>query len=185
MKHIKWTEANLRKARVLYDMLRTLYYKNYSPLDLNAVARNVGNAIYDIGPFFSGYISENALKVKTTFYGKSTSKELDKKVVHEHYHGRQNAGNVIVHHFIRQPNTTIDEFIKLLEPYCTTHITTAQENANLVKYQNAGDHWSVCYDRENIKLVHVGNERMLTQKYLKQFIKTSSKNVTSQTIKHK
>lgn len=175
MKRVKWSIENERKAKVLYDTCRTLFYKDYPEDELNVVARNIGNSIHDIGPFFSGYISKRALEVKMVYYGKNESKELDKKIVNEHFHGRQNAGQTIVHHFIRHPDTSFDEFKKLLEPYCMVHITTGQENAALSKYQNAGMSWWDSYTSCGIELIDVGTDHMLTKKYLTQFLPPNGK----------
>lgn len=160
-----WSRSNLNKARVLYDMLRTGFYFKYSEEMLNDVARIVGNSIYDIGPFFTGYISETAIARKLNDKGYAP--------VDEHFMSRQQSGKLIILSMMQYKDMSFDQFLGVLEPHCCTHKTTKEENIQLIPFQQRGLKWDDCYKHAGIKLVHVGTDHRLTRKYLQAFVKSS------------
>lgn len=121
--------------------------------------RNHGNAIYDLPYIHSGWISMECFK----------ELERDKKynACKEHFHSRQQSGNVLVRESLLNPsylnNRPLPEilldFARQLHIFVHVHYVTSAENNRLMKHQqNENLSWQEAYGKERIILLPVTNE---------------------------
>lgn len=162
-----FTEKDFDKIMVLYQHLvhTSPLYQSMTPSQVNYVARIIGNSVHDLTKIWSGYISNDALKLMLS--------DNEQKITHDHYLSRLQSGKQIVQYFNNNP-IPFDEFLNLIFEACFVHKITKQENSRLIQLQNSGIEWTTSYIQAKIDLIFVGNEegmlpKRLTKQYLKRF----------------
>ena len=123
---------NIDKVDVLFHLLVGVKDKvrKMSYSELNILARNIGNALFDMTAVWSGYKSQALLDAEA----------LDPKTkkCSEHFYPRQVAGWRIVEHMIRYGGIKKAKLIEYVLCFNRVHYTTSDENNALVQFQKYG-----------------------------------------------
>lgn len=163
----KFEVKNSLRIRVLYEQLSDTWLQKHKEDEelLKISYRNMGNAIYDFGNVWTGFISKAA--VERIVITKQPPQIL---CTFDHFYGRMNSGEAIVQSFLND-SPTIEQFTDLLFTHCKVHRILKEENHAVSVYQNnRGMSWQGAYNAANIQLVEIpmGERKRLTSSLIKQ-----------------
>jgi len=130
MSYVKWIRKKFKLIR--------------SERDKEHFARELALGIFDLAPVFSGFVSKEAVNLKTS------------QITKEHYYPGKDSARIITNLLETRPNISDNRIVAILKSRNRVHHVTREQNQNLRKYQKNKDQtWRQHYKAAGIKLIGI------------------------------